>query len=153
MKKKRRCYDILDQIKEVSACLNSTPLSCEILKKIELYREGRKNPVKPEEWDSIGLNEYVYVKNLDMIKTQIKRFNNNIINYNIGELCAILISPKISHLNMNALINYGLIKSNKKIEEYSISLLKKIFSTELYINNFIKYDKRISKNSQKKKKC
>ena len=40
--KKRRCYDILDQIKEVSACLNSTPLSCEILKKLNYTEKVEK---------------------------------------------------------------------------------------------------------------
>lgn len=147
--KSRKFYDIFGQVKEVTECLNSTPITSDILKKIEIFREGCDIPVKPEEWDSIGLNEYVYIKNFDMLKIRIKRFNNNILKYNIGELDAILASPKISDLNMEGLINYGLIKSNKEIEDYSISLLKKIFSSKIYINNFIKYDKRFSNKKEK----
>ena len=147
--KSREFYSIFDEIKEVSACLNSTPINSDILNIIEIYRENSNTPVKPEEWDSIGLNENIYVKNFDMLKTKIKRFNNSILKCNIAELDAILTLPKISHLNMNALINYSLIKSNKEIENYSILLIKKIFSSKIYIHNFVKYDKRFSHKKQK----
>lgn len=146
--KSRSYHSIIEQIREVSACLNSTPITCDILKNIEIYRENSDIPVNSKEWDSIGLNENVYVNNFDTIKTQIKRFNNNILKYNMVDLNKALISPKISDLNMNGLINYGLIKSNKEIEDYSKSLLKKIFSSKLYINNFIKYDMRFSKKKE-----
>lgn len=149
LEKSRNDYEIMGQVNEVFESLNSTPITSDILKEFEIYREGCDIPVNPEEWDSIGLNEDVYIKKFEMLKTQIKRYNNNILKLDETGLEMILTSPKISYLNMDGLINYGLIKMNKEIEDYSITLLRKIFSSKLYINNFIKYDKRFSSEKEK----
>ena len=61
-----------------------------------------------------------------------------------------LQSHEIDNLNIEGLIQSSIIKNNEKIEIYSKKLLKSIFSSNIYRNNFLKHDKRF--NFQNKEK-
>ena len=138
---------------KVINCLYSEKITSDILDRFKFYREDQDIPVTKEEWDSIRINEALYIKFPIKKAVKIKHFKKDILSFDNGNLLIALMSDdEIDYLNIDGLIQSSVIKYNEKIENYSKKLLKKIFSSELYINNFVKHDKRFNLQDDQKKK-
>ena len=131
-------------------CIYSDQISSDILNLFKFYRIDNNNPLKKEDWDSIGINEILYVKFPCQFSVKIKHFNNNILLLNKDDLLSALQSHEIDNLNIEGLIQSSIIKHNEKIENYSKKLLKSIFSSNIYRNNFLKHDKRFNLQNKEK---
>lgn len=141
------------QFKKVINCIYSEKINSDILDRFEFYRENEDIPVTKEEWDSIRINEALYIKFPTKKAVKIKNFKKDILSLDDENLLSALMSNgEIDHLNIDGLIQSSIIKYNEKIENYSKKLLKRIFSSELYINNFVKRDKRFNLQNDEKKK-
>ena len=149
----RNYFNIRENFLGIIQSLGSTPITNEILEKYTIYKINSNVPIKKEEWDSIGINEEITIKGDYSINAKIKQFNDKILKYKGFSFFTKLVSPKIKYLNIDGLSNQAIIKSNSKIENYCINLLKHIFSSQKYINNFIKHNNRFNSiNVDKKQK-
>ena len=141
------------QFKKVINCIYSEKINSDILDRFEFYRENEDIPVIKEEWDSIRINEALYIKFPSEKAIKIKHFKKDILSLDDENLLSALMSnDEIDYLNLDGLIQSSITKYNEKIENYSKKLLKIIFSSELYINNFVKHDKRFNLQNDEKKK-
>ena len=131
-------------------CIYCDPISSDILNHFEFYRKDNNIPLKKEDWDSIRINEILYVKFPCQFTVKIKHFNNNILLLNEDDLLSALHSHEIDNLNIDGLIQSSIIRHNEKIENYSKNLLKSIFSSNIYRNNFLKYDKIFNLQNKEK---
>ena len=132
-------------------CIYCEPISSDILNRFEFYRENEDIPLKKEDWDSIRINEILYVKFPEEASVKIKHFKNDILSLDDNLLLTVLKSHDIDNLNIDGLVQSSFIKYNEYIENYSKKLLKKIFSSKIYINNFLKHDKRFNSQNKEKK--
>lgn len=78
------------------------------------------------------------------MKLKIKHFRKDILNIENNKLFCVLKDFQLDNLNFDGLIQNSIIKYSPKIEKYTKELLKSIFSSERYINNFQKHDKRFN---------
>ena len=133
---------------KIIKCLNSEPITSDVLKRIDFFRKGSETPIQEEEWNDIKINEIVYNKFYELA-VKIKYFKKDILKFDNEKLIFSLKNYSIEKLNMDGLINNSITKFSPELEKYTKELLKSIFSSEIYIQNFLKHDKRF--NSQKKK--
>ena len=140
-----RNFKVISQpFRKIINCLDSKPITKEILKRFKFYRKNSTNPIKEEEWDSIRINEFVYIEYPMKLKVKIKQFKKDILSLNNEELLRSLSEIGIDNLNLDGLIQNSISKYSPEIEEYTKKLIKSIFSSENYRNNFLKNDKRFS---------
>ena len=131
-------------------CIYCDPISSDILNHFDFYKKNNNIPLKKEDWDSIQINEILYVKFPCQFSVKIKHFNKDILLLNKNDLLSALQSHEIDNLNIDGLIQSSNIKLNEKIENYSKKLLKNIFSSNIYRNNFLKHDKRFNLQNKEK---
>ena len=136
------------ELKKTIACLNSNPISNKILDKYKLYRADDNNIITKDNWDKIGINEEIVIKEPFQVNVKIKHFNENILEFDDFDLETILKYPTVDNLNIDGLLNHSLIKFNSKIEEYCKNLLKYIFASDKYINIFKRNDDRFDLNKE-----
>ena len=144
-------YSFRDIFLKIINSITSEPISSDILKRFNFYKENGKTPLKVDDWDSININEYLYVKYPKQFSVKIKHFKNDILSLNNELLRDALNSYSIDNLNIYGIINNSIIKYNKEIEDYSKKLLKKIMSSKNYVFNFLKYDLRFGSQNEKEK--
>lgn len=144
----RNFLSISKSFQKIIDCMNSEPINADILDMFKFYRKNSDIPIKKEEWDSIGINEEVYTKH--EIKVKIKHYRKDLLLLNKSRIESALSGYDIDDLNLDGLINYSITKFSPEIEDYSKKLLKCIFSSDKYLNNFIKHDKRFSISDNKK---
>ena len=142
---------IRDIFLKVIDCINSTPITSDILQRLQFFRKNSNTSIKKEEWDSIGLNEILYINYPMKISVKIKYFRNNILQLNNDQLLFALSKYSIENLNFDGLIQNSIVKYTREIENYSKKLLKQILSSEKYITNFLKYDSRFNSQIDRKK--
>ena len=140
------------QFIKIINCIYSEKINSDILDRFEFYRENEDIPLKKEDWDSIRINETLYIKFPYDVSVKIKHFRKDILLLNNNQLMDVLMLHEIDFLNIDGLIQSSIIKYNEKIENYSKKLLKIILSSNLYINNFVKHDKRFQLKKDKNKK-
>ena len=148
----RNYFGIMKQLKEIIGSIDSIPIDSKILEKIKLYKENSNIPIKEEDWNSIKMNELVFIESPFKLPVRIKQFNDSILKLNKNDLTLSLINPSISQLNFDGLCQQSIIKYSNKIEEYSKKLLKEIFASDIYINNFLKHDIRFGTTDEDKNK-
>ena len=139
-----------NKFKKLIKCIYCEPISSDILNHFEFYRKDNDIPLKKEDWNSIQINEILYVKYPYKFSVKIKHFNNDILLLDEIDLLNALQNHEIDYLNIDGLIQSSIIKHNEKIENYSKKLLKKIFSSNIYKNNFLKHDKRFNLQNKEK---
>ena len=127
---------------KIIKCLDSNPISEKILDKYELYRKDNNNKISKNDWNKIGVNEEVIIKEPINIVTKIKHFNENILELDSASFYSALKKRTMENLSIDGFINYSIIKYNTEVEEYSKNLLKKILFSNKYINIFKKNDNR-----------
>ena len=112
-----RNYSLISaKLEKVIYSLNSTPINSNIVNKIKLYKANDNKPITQEEWNSIGQNETIYLKEPYIIPLKIKHFNESILDL---KNIIYLVNPEIELLNVDGLIQKSLIKYNTKLEKYS----------------------------------
>ena len=140
-----RNFKVISQsFRKIINCLESEPITKDILKRFQFYRKNSTNPIKEEEWDSIKINEFVYIEYPIKLKVKIKQFKKDILVLNDEELLRSLSEIGIDNLNLDGLIQNSISKYSPEIEEYTKKLIKSIFSSENYRVNFLKNDKRFN---------
>ena len=140
-----------DTFLKVINCLDSEPITSNILNRFKFFRKNNGKKVEEKDWNSIGINEILYIDNNPLYPVKIKHFKNDILKLDDINLLYSLTFHSIDDLNINGLIQNSIIKYDDKIEEYSKKLLKNIFSSEMYINNFLFHDNRFKSDEKKKK--
>ena len=135
----RDYYKVRQKFSKIINCLNSNPITSEILDKCKLYRNNNIIITK-DDWDKIDINEEVVIKEPFQVNVKIKYFNENILKFDEYDLEAVLRYPNVEDLSIDGLLNHSLIKFNNEIKEYSKNLLKYILSSDKYINFFIRND-------------
>ena len=133
-----------ETLKKVINCLDSEPITSDILRRFEFYRKNDKTPIKEEEWDSIGINENLYIKYPTDLRVKIKHFNKNILNLDDDNLLLALDEISIENLNVDGITKNSIVKFSPEIEQYSKKLLKSILSSKKYRESFLKYVKRFN---------
>ena len=146
-----RNYSFRKMFLNIINCLDSEPITSDILKRFKFFRKNFKTQLKEEDWNSIGINEILYIDNNPLYPVKIKHFKKDILTLEDMPLQYALMLHSIDDLNIDGLIQNSIIKYNDKIEEYSKKLLKNIFSSEMYINNFLFHDNRFKSDEKKKK--
>ena len=132
---------------KVINCINSTPMTSEILKRFKFYRENSEIPLEEKDWDDIKINEIIYIKYPKKFSVKIKDFRNELLKLDDKVLLYIINIYSIDNLCLDGLIRNSMIKFNPKIEEYSKKLMKHILLSKQYTYNFVRYDNRFnSKN-------
>ena len=122
--------------------LNTESVTSDILKRFKFYTKDNKI-ITEENWDSIGINENVYIKHHSELSVRIKHFNRNILNIDDkDDLFSALSQCSIENLNIDGITQNSIIKFSPEIEKYSKKLLKSILSSKKYRDSFLKYDKR-----------
>lgn len=139
-----------DIFQKIINCIDSEPITSDILKRFEFFRKNGKTPLTEKDWNSIKLNEILYIDNNPLNPVKIKHFRKDILNLEDIPLFNALMSHSIDYLNIDGLIQNSIIKYDDKIEEYSKKLLKNIFSSDMYRNNFLFHDKRFGSKDAKK---
>ena len=135
----RDYYKVRQKFSKIINCLNSNPITSEILDKCKLYRNNNIIITK-DDWDKIDINEEVVIKEPFQVNVKIKYYNENILKFDEYDLEAVLRYPNVEDLSIDGLLNHSLIKFNNEIKEYSKNLLKYILSSDKYINFFIRND-------------
>ena len=69
---------IRDTFIKVINCINSTPMTSEILKRFKFYRENSEIPLEEKDWDDIKINEIIYIKYPKKFPVKIKYFRNEL---------------------------------------------------------------------------
>lgn len=146
-----RNYSFRKMFLNIINCLDSEPITSDILKRFKFFRKNFKTQLKEEDWNSIGINEILYIDNNPLYPVKIKHFKKDILTLEDMPLQYALMLHSIDDLNIDGLIQNSIIKYDDKIEEYSKKLLQKIFSSDMYRNYFLFHDKRF--DSQKAKKA
>lgn len=129
---------------KIIKCLNSEAITSDILNTFTFYRRNSETPIQKEEWDNIKINETVYIKYPFELAVKIKYFNKDILKLDYMHLVYALNGYSIENLNIDGIINNSIIKFSPEIEQYSKELLKSILSSEIYIKNYLKYNKRFN---------
>jgi len=122
-------------------CIDSEPITGDILKRFKFFRKNSKIFLTEKEWNSIGINEIVYIDNNPIYPVKIKHFKKDILNLDNIPLLNSLLSHSIDDLNIDGLIQNSIIKFDDKIEGYTKKLLQSIFSSEMYRNYFLSKEK------------
>ncbi len=129
--------------KNIIIGLNSEGITSEILKRFKFYTKNDEE-INEKNWDSIRINENVYIKYPIKLSVKIKYFNKNILNLEDSTLLIALSEYKFENLNIDGITQNSIVKYSPEIEKYSKKLLKSILSSEKYIDSFLKYDQRFN---------
>ena len=124
-----------ETFKKIINCLNTDSITSDILKRFEFYRKN-ETQIKEEDWDSIGINENVYIKYPIKLRVKIKYFNKNILDFDDVNLLYALDTCSIEYLNIDGITQNFIIKFSPEIEKYSKKLLKSILSSKKYIDKY-----------------
>lgn len=108
-------------------CIDSEPITGDILKRFKFFRKNSKIFLTEKEWNSIGINEIVYIDNNPIYPVKIKHFKKDILNLNNIPLLNSLLSHSIDDLNIDGLIQNSIIKFDDKIEGYTKKVITKYF--------------------------
>ena len=138
-----------NSLKKIFECINSEQITKDILKRFQFYRKNSNIPITESDWDSIDINENLYIKTPYKLEVKIKYFRKDILNFEDMELIYYNLNDlNIENLNFDGLIQNSICKYSPEIENYTKELLKTIFSSKNYINYFEKHGKRFN-NSNK----
>ena len=129
--------------RDIITGLNSGKITSEILKRFQFYTKNNE-VIDEEKWNSIEINEKVYIKHPFELSVKIKYFNKNILNFDDDTLLIALSEYKFENLNIDGITQNSIVKFSPEIEKYSKKLLKSILSSNKYIDSFLKYDRRFN---------
>lgn len=145
---------INDCVENVTFAMDSLPITDEILEKFQIFNKETNKQITKEDWKSIGFDDNVIIKidRANKFECKIKHFNNKILELKPHLIINKLQQRKIEYLNMEGFLKNNFIQFEPEIENYLKNLLMHIFSSKIYLNNFLKYDLRYKNCHEKKKK-
>lgn len=139
-----RDYNLRTQaFRNIIIGLNTEAITSEILKRFKFYTKDNEI-IEEDNWDTIGINENVYIKYPIKLSVKIKHFNKNILNLDDNHLLYALSEYKFENLNIDGITQNSIVKYSPEIEKYSKKLLKSILSSKKYHDSFLKYDQRFN---------
>ena len=150
----RKFSTINDCVDIVTNAIDSLPITDKILEKFQIFNKKTNQQLTKEDWDSIGFDDKVIIKidKANKFECKIKHFNNKILELNQHLAINRLQQRKIEFLNMEGLLKNNFIQFETEIENYLKNLLMHIFSSKIYLNNFLKFDLRYKNYHEKKVK-
>lgn len=142
-----------DKVKIVVESFNSVPINEQILEKYAIFKINSIKKIEKKDWNSIEFNETVIIQidRFNKISCKIKHFNTKILQLNdCINIINILENRRIEYLNMDGFFRNNFIQFEPQVENYLKNLLIEIFSSNIYIDNLIKYDLRFKNDNIKK---
>lgn len=141
---------IIENIKRIIEYYEVPEISSDIIKYYEMYLED-DTPVTFENWDQINPDDYVkIIINEEVKKLQIKHFNAHILNIKDQETLTNAFNYQYpQYLSIFGFQKLNYFKFNDEINKECKDIIKTIFSSDLYIEYFIKYDKRFENIKEK----
>ena len=144
--------DIFKCISKILKSIESPNISYDLLTDYKMYYllGDKLIPIDSKNWNKIMPNDYIKIIIDDTeINVKIKNFNANISNYK-GEAMKVCFDLKNQEdLSIYGLQNNNYIKFDNRIEQDCKKIIKKIIASDLYIESFLKYDKRFTDVSDK----
>ena len=149
----RDYFSISSVVRIVITSMGSSPITEQILDKYNIFKKSQNKKIEKNDWDLIGFDETVMVEinKLKIIPCKIKHFNNKLLELDYINMINNINKRDPNYLNMEGFLKNNYIQFEPEVEAYLKSFLINIFSSDLFITNFKKYDLRF-KNDIKKDK-
>ena len=149
----RDYFSISSVVRIVITSMGSSPITEQILDKYNIFKKTQNKKIEKKDWDLIGFDETVMVEinKLKIIPCKIKHFNNKLLELDYINMINNINKRDPNYLNMEGFLKNNYIQFEPEVEAYLKSFLINIFSSDLFITNFKKYDLRF-KNDIKKDK-
>ena len=138
---------------KVVSAMNSYPITEQILDRYNIFKINSNKKIEKNDWNLIGLDETVMVEidQFNTIPCKIKHYNNKLLDLDSMDIIDNIKNLDPNYLNMEGYLKNNYIQFEPEVEEYLKNFLINIFSSDLFIINFKKYDLRF-KNDNKKSK-
>lgn len=137
--------------KKIVLSMNSSPINNQILEKYNIFKANSNKKIEKDDWNLIDFDETVMVEvnQFNKISCKIKHFNTKLLELNRWDIINKLENRDINYLNMEGFLKNNFIQFEPEVEEYLKNFLINLFSSDLFIKNFLKYDLRFKNNKNK----